>query len=137
MFFSGFHAVQVPVSDIRIKKRIRKDVGDLDALMESLEAHGQVNPVLITARYELIAGHRRLESARRLGWQSVDARIVNDADACLKLTLEIEENLHRLDLTDAELAEARSRLERLKNPGLLRRLYNAFVRFITSLLARF
>ncbi|HBG35456.1 MAG TPA: chromosome partitioning protein ParB, partial [Treponema sp.] len=30
----------VAIADIKIKKRIRKDLGDIDALMESLEQYG-------------------------------------------------------------------------------------------------
>ena len=90
--------------------------------MESLRRHGQLSPILITRRSELIAGHRRLESARRLGWTSVNAVMVDQESDRHLLELEIEENVQRRQLSQDELAAALLRLERLKNPSWLRRV---------------
>ena len=58
--------MRVPVSSIQIPDRVRKEIGDLKPLMESLQRIGQLNPVTITPDYQLVAGFRRLSAAVRL-----------------------------------------------------------------------
>ena len=111
------------IGDIKIKKRIRKDLGDLAPLMESLRDHGLMNPIVVNLRHELIAGHRRLEAARRLGWPQIEATVMDPGGELGMLELELEENVLRRDFSPDELAEARKKLEKLRNPGLLRRLW--------------
>lgn len=116
--------MQASVHDIIIKPRIRRNLGDIGALMESMKKFGLMNPIVINTKSELIAGHRRLESARRLGWQFIDVIVVDKDDEIDKLELEIEENVQRKSLTQDELADAYERLEKLRNPGLLKRILN-------------
>ena len=124
--------MQVYIDEIIIRKRVRKELGDLTSLMESLRKHGLLNPVVINSRNELVAGHRRTEAARRLGWQTVEARIVDsDEDADL-VEMEIEENTQRKNLTTDELAEAYLRLDRMRHPSLFARIWRALVRFVRS-----
>lgn len=123
-------AMQIQVNDIRIKKRVRRDLGNLQPLMESMRKHGLLNPILVTPKNELVAGHRRLESAKRLGWHSVTAQIVENTDSLTLLEIEFEENAARKDFSSDEMADALNRMERLKNPGLLKR----FLRWITRIL---
>ncbi len=122
--------MQVPIEEVVVKRRIRSDLGNLDALMASLRTHGQLSPILITRDSQLVAGHRRLESARRLGWLTINAVVLERADAVDRLEIEIEENVQRKQLTAEELAEALARLERLKNPGWLRRLWRWLVALV-------
>ena len=121
------------IEDIKIKKRIRKDLGDLTSLIDSLRNHGLMNPVVITKNNELIAGHRRIESAKVLGWKSIDVMVLDKISELEKLELEIEENVTRKDFSEDELEDARARLEALKNPGILKRILNAIIRLINSL----
>ena len=125
--------MQVNIESVVIRRRIRKSLGDLGPLMESLRTHGQLTPILISRRGELIAGNRRLKSARRLGWKSINAVVVDDATERKSLELEIEENVQRKQLTQDELQDGLMRLEHLRNPGLLRRV----LIWIRSLLRRF
>ena len=99
--------------DIKIKKRIRKELGDLQPLMKSMRDYGLMNPVVVNRRLELIAGHRRLESARRLGWENIEATMMETSGELPMLELEIEENVQRRDFSHAELAEALKLLEKL------------------------
>ncbi len=121
------------IKDIKIKKRIRKDPGDLTPLIDSLRNHGLMNPVVITKNNELIAGHRRIASAKVLGWQFIDVMVLDKISELEKLELEIEENVVRKDFSDDELEDARARLDALKNPGILKRILNAIIRLINSL----
>ncbi len=128
--------MQIPIEEIVIKRRIRQDLGDLSKLMESLKAYGLMNPILINSNRELIAGRRRLEAATRLGWKNIEAHIVDTGSDVDELEMEIDENLHRRNLSAVELAEGMSRLERLKNPGFFRKIYLAIARFFRRLFGR-
>ena len=125
--------MQLPIEDIKIKKRIRKDLGDLTSLIDSLRSHGLMNPVVITNNNELIAGHRRIASAKVLGWKSIEVMVLDKISELEKLELEIEENVIRKDFSGDELEDAMARLEALKNPGILKRILNAIIRIINSL----
>lgn len=125
--------MQIPVNDIIVRKRIRQDLGDLSKLMESIRTHGQINPVLINSRRELIAGQRRLEAIKRLGWKNIEVHITDVSSEADEMELEIDENLQRRNLSAVELADGISRLDKLRNPGLFRRIYNAILRFFKKL----
>lgn len=124
--------MQLPIDDVVVRKRVRRDLGDLTALKESMRTHGLMNPVVINSNNELIAGHRRLESARELGWTSITVRVMDEEDEAGLLEMEIEENTHRKALSTDELGEAYGRLDGLRNPGPFRR----FFRWLRSLFRR-
>ena len=114
--------MEVRIDSVVVGERIRADLGELEPMMESLRRHGQFSPILITPASELIAGHRRLESARRLGWTSIEAVVVDECTEEARLQLEIEENVQRKQLSNDELAAAVARLDRLRDPWWLVRL---------------
>jgi len=125
--------MQLLIEEIKIKKRIRKDLGDLTSLIDSLRKHGLMNPVVVTKNNELIAGHRRIESAKVLGWKSIDVVVRDKISELEKLELEIEENVARKDFSGDELEDARVRLAALINPGIFKRILNVIIRLINSL----
>ena len=117
--------MQVKIQDIKIKKRVRKDLGELEALKESMRTYGLLNPVTLNANYELIAGQRRLEAAKALGWETIAATILTkETDAIRDLEMELEENNQRKEFTQEELLEGYYRLEKLRNPGFFTRIWN-------------
>ncbi len=128
--------MQIDIEEIIIRKRVRKNLGDLTSLMESLRRHGLLNPIVISNRNELVAGHRRTEAARRLGWKTIEARIVDDRDEGDLVEMEIEENTQRKSLTPDELAEAYLRLDKIRNPGLFGRIWRAIKKFFRRLFGR-
>ncbi len=128
--------MQVRIDTITFTKRVRHDLGDLSSLKESLRQHGLLNPIVITSDNVLVAGHRRLEAAKQLGWNTISVRIVDQTDASEQLEMEIEENTQRKNLSTDELAEAYLRLDKLKNPGFFRRMWSALVEFFKRLFGR-
>lgn len=114
--------MKVLIKDIKIKKRVRKDLGDLHMLQESLKRYGLMNPITINSQYELVAGHRRLEAAKALGWSTIDAIMVDTKDKLLLLELELEENVQRKEFTDEELLDGFEALNKLRNPNFFRKL---------------
>ncbi|GHU66133.1 chromosome partitioning protein ParB [Spirochaetia bacterium] len=125
--------MQVPIEDIKVKKRIRKDLGDIASLADSLKHFGQINPIVITNDNALIAGERRLEAAKSLGWRTINAVVAEFPDKLSKLEYEVEENIQRRDFNNEEIAEATRRIYRLKNPSFFRRMLNALIRFFSRL----
>ena len=123
----------VPVNDIKVNKRIRKDMGDIAALADSMKRFGQINPIVITKKNVLVAGGRRLEAARSLGWTNINAVIAEIPDDLSKLEYELEENIQRRDFTRVEAEEALQKIHYLQNPSLFRRVINALVRFFKRL----
>ena len=123
----------VRIEDIKVKKRIRKEMGDISALADSMKRFGQISPILINQKNFLIAGERRLEAARSLGWNSINAAIAEIPDDLTILEYEIEENLQRMGFTKEEFEEAHRKLDRLRNPSLFRRMLAAIKRFFKRL----
>ena len=116
--------MQVPISDIKIKKRVRKDLGDLDELKFSMNRYGLLNPITINSNYELVAGHRRLEAAKALGWEEIEAIMINTRDKITLLEIELEENNQRKAFTDDELLAGLETLKKLRNPNFFVRVKN-------------
>jgi len=116
----------VPIKDIKIRKRVRKDLGNLDDLKESLRLYGLMNPITINKKYELIAGERRLQAAKLLNWTNINANIIENMSEADTLEMELEENNQRKEFTDAELMEGYKRLQRLRHPNIFYRIFLFF-----------
>lgn len=127
----------VPIKDIKIKKRVRKDLGNLDDLKESLRTYGLLNPITLNSKYELIAGERRLQSAIQLGWTNINANIVDNLSEIEQLEMEIEENNQRKEFTDDELMEGYKRLQRLRNPSIFYRIFLFFKHLFEKIISLF
>ena len=100
----------VNINDIKIKKRVRRDLGDLEALKNSLRTYGLLNPITINGKYELIAGERRLQAAKQLGWTNINAVVQNNLSEVEELEMELEENNQRKEFTSEELLDGYSSL---------------------------
>ncbi|MCF7934402.1 MAG: ParB N-terminal domain-containing protein [Spirochaetia bacterium] len=128
--------MQLRVDEIKAKHRIRKDLGDLTQLMDSIKTHGLMNPIVVNERKELIAGERRLESVKRLGWTTIEVHVVHLSSDIAKIQMEIDENLYRRALSTSELADGFARIDRLKNPNLFTRIMTCLSHLISSIFHR-
>jgi ParB family chromosome partitioning protein len=126
----------IALDSIIVKTRIRRDLGDIEGLMASLKKHGQLTPIILNRNNELISGFRRLQAAKRLGWKSIEAVILDRPSQQQKLEIEIEENVQRLDLSAEDLAEGLMRLHKLRQPGLLSRIWNFILRVLRGMIRR-
>ena len=93
-------------------ERFRRDLGDLKELGKSLKETGQIQPIVINRKHELIVGGRRT-AACILGGIKVKAIYEDMVDPVKMRLYELEENLHRKDLTPAEYALATEELHKL------------------------
>ncbi len=130
------YRMQISVNSVVIKERVRTDVGDLTALVDSMQKFGQMSPIVVTRKHELIAGHRRLLSARRLGWYTIDAVVVDRDSPADKLEMELAENVNRKDFSPEELLMGYRRLEKLRRPGVALRIRQFFGRVFGRLFRR-
>ena len=128
--------VELDIDAIVIRRRVRRNLGDLTPLVESIRKHGLLNPIVVTSRKELVAGHRRLEAARQIGWKRVPIRYVDTEEADELVEMELDENIKRKNLTTDELAEAYLRIERLRNPDFFMRIWRAVKAFFTRIFRR-
>lgn len=88
-----------------------QDNEEMDALAESIKAHGVVSPIIIrplentTDEYEIISGHRRVMASRKAGITEIPALIASlDRDAAAIVL--VDSNLHREHILPSEKAFA-------------------------------
>ena len=123
----------VHIEKIKVKKRVRKDLGNLSDLKDSLRTYGLLNPITINSKYELIAGERRLTAAKEIGWTNINANVVDNLTEIEQLEMEIEENNQRKEFTEEELLEGYKRLEKLRHPGFFYKIYLFFKRLFEKI----
>lgn len=110
------------IDSIQVLGRHRTYLGDLESLTSSIRDLGLLNPITITPDSRLVAGQRRLEACRRLGWVEVPVRIVASlAEASALLRAERDENTERLDMSLTEKMSLAAALEALEKPRALAR----------------
>lgn len=96
----------IAVDNIHENGNIRQ-VGDIDDLAASIRAHGIINPITVTndfgmpTRYRVVAGHRRLAAAKRIGLRKVPCHVVDKDAECLD-EIPLSENVTRMDMTPYE-----------------------------------
>lgn len=107
--------IEVPVGKIvpnPHQPRLYFNEEKLDELARSIKEHGILQPLTVTKNgdmYELIAGERRFQAAKRAGLQTVPV-IARQAEEQQKFELAITENVQRHDLNPIEEAKAYKRL---------------------------
>jgi len=114
--------MRVKISEIKVGNRIRVNPGDLTALRDSMRRLGLLQPILIDSKYNLIAGYRRLETAKMLGWESIEARLIDTRDKKERLLIEAEENTTRRDFSPEEMGRVDKLLLRYGRKGIFWRL---------------
>ncbi len=127
------HIMQIRLEDIKIPPRIRNRNVDVDDLVNSFNLLGQLQPIILNHNYDLIAGYRRYKAAKRLGWETIEAKIIDVADKHKRLLIEIHENQDRMNFSADELEKAKKLMKRYNNKNLLVRLWVDFIEFIQKL----
>lgn len=93
---------ELGLSLVKVGDRRREDYGDMGALAESIRRYGLLHPIVVDADDNLVAGGRRLEAVRQLGWISVPVRRLGELSETEMREIELEENLQRKELTAIE-----------------------------------
>ena len=106
--------MKVKIEDIVVNERIRKEFGDVSDLARDIDENGLINPITITKDNVLIAGERRLEACKLLGFDEVEVHILEIGDETHFLMAEISENEQRKEFTFSEKMRWAERLKRLR-----------------------
>src|ERR1700681_3964517 len=99
------------IEQIQIGFRYRQDPGDLKTLAQSIAEVGLLHPVVVTHEGRLIAGQRRLEACRELGWADISVTVV---DLYRAARGEAHENFVRKDLLPSEIVALKRAIEPLE-----------------------
>lgn len=94
------------IDDPVLPSRSEMDDQKLEELTESVRAVGLIEPIIVRpveARFEVIAGHRRLIACRRAGLAAVPCIVRHDAGVS-RILLQAHENSRREDLNPADEA---------------------------------
>jgi ParB family chromosome partitioning protein len=100
-----------PVVDIKVGKRIRRDMGDLDALAANMDEDGLFQAIGLKPDGTLIWGERRYRAAKLLGWTHIEVKVV-DLDSIGRG--EYVENAFRKNFTLSEAVAIKRALEPLE-----------------------
>ncbi len=107
----------VALGAIRVEDRARRTMTGIDALAASIETVGLLHPIVVTADLRLVAGGRRLEAVRALGWERVPVTVVtNLTEAAAILQAESDENTEREPLKPTEAADLAAKIENVLKP---------------------
>lgn len=120
--------MNIPLSQIAVLDRARYDTGDLASLAASIKTNGQISAGVVRRATEedasagvdvqatpfiLVAGGRRYAACALAGVETFRADDFGELPPLQQKVLELEENLHRKDLTWDEEAALRKRIHEL------------------------
>jgi N6-adenosine-specific RNA methylase IME4/ParB-like chromosome segregation protein Spo0J len=100
------------ISTIVVGDRHRRDLGGIEPLADNIAKIGLLQPIAVTSDGQLVAGQRRLEAAKHLGWNEIPVFIKDDLDAIVRG--EFAENTFRKDFTLSEAVAIKRALEPLE-----------------------
>jgi N6-adenosine-specific RNA methylase IME4 len=109
----------LPINQIRVGKRHRKDLGDISGLAASMAELGLLHPVAVTPDGKLIAGGRRLAAAKRNGWTEIPVHLVPLEDI---VRGEFAENALRKNLLPSEIDAIRRAIEPIEKAAAKKRM---------------
>ena len=129
--------IELPIEEIDVNRRQRKNLGDIECLATSITAIGLLQPILVNsvlppqslgkAAYSLVAGRRRLEAHRHLKRETILCCVDDDfADTWDLLQAEVTENTCRRPFSPSEAAGAAEDLLPLAREAARRRQGRCF-----------
>lgn len=98
----------IKIKDIKAagNARFRIEKEDLSELMVSIKQHGMLQPIVLQKNddggYIVVAGNRRLEAAKKLGWESIPASTIDVETEKEAFILHLTENITRKNLSPIE-----------------------------------
>lgn len=102
------------IDQIIVGTRRREDMGDIQALADSISKYGLLHPIVIDDQNHLVAGCRRLAACKLLGWSEIPVTPLGELSDRQLREIELEENLRRKDLTEIEKSRNMVELAELK-----------------------
>lgn len=106
--------VFIKTNDVIVEDRIRKDLGDIDELANSIKELGLIQPLVLSHDLKLVVGGRRLTALKKLGVKELEHAShfiwTEELDEIRIKAIEAEENIKRKELTWQESVLGKKRL---------------------------
>jgi ParB/RepB/Spo0J family partition protein len=115
----------IPLADIALIRRGRKDLKDIAELARDIELNGQINPITIRKPnpselaeagkrpWVLVAGGRRYAATASLGRDTIWCVLLEDMPEWQQRLVELSENLQRQDLSFDEVCDMKAEIHTL------------------------
>jgi DNA modification methylase len=100
------------MESITVTERFRQDYGDVQSLADSIKQEGLLQPLVLDSDHNLLAGGRRYQAIKLLGWERVECHYIYELDDISRRRIELAENIHRKDLTWQERAKLFKEIQR-------------------------
>ncbi|MFH1486696.1 MAG: MT-A70 family methyltransferase [Chloroflexota bacterium] len=97
--------MKAKVADIR-RTEPRRNHGDIADLKESIAEVGLINPLTVDKDLNMLAGRRRYQAVKELGWTEVEVWVMDPDNPLRAFKIALDENLKRKPLTDPENSAA-------------------------------
>lgn len=118
----GYIQLQRALDSIKVGRRHRAELGDIDALATSMDENGVFQIITIAPDGNLVCGLRRLAAMRKLGWKTADVWVrPGISDRLGELLAEQDDNLLHKPLTLTEQAALYRELKTLMAEDAARR----------------
>lgn len=118
----GYIQLQRALDSIKVGRRHRAELGDIDALATSMDENGVFQIITIDPDGNLVCGLRRLAAMRKLGWKTADVWVrPGISDRLGELLAEQDDNLLHKPLTLTEQAALYRELKTLMAEDAARR----------------
>jgi hypothetical protein len=98
---------RLKISAVQTGERRRVKMGSIAALAKSMDTYGLIHPIVVRDDGMLVAGGRRLEAAKKLGWKSIPATPISKLSDEQLREIELEENIRREGLDSYEASAQR------------------------------
>ena len=119
-----FDVLKIKCSDIQVNSENFFEIANIEELADSIDLIGLQQPLVVTKSdngYLLIAGHRRFEAIKSLGWDTVPCIVSKPINNELEILALIQTNTQTRELSYQERMEAVKRTEQalksLKDKG--------------------
>lgn len=121
-FDPGHIELEWVIDSIRVGRRHRTELGDIDELAASIERDGLLQPITITPDGVLVCGARRLAAIKRLGERKVNVWVRSGlSDRLGQLLAEQDDNMLHKPLTQREAAALYRELKQVMAEDAARR----------------
>ncbi len=105
-----FEFKSIPIGDIKISDRARKDLGDIKELAEDISLNGLLYPIIVSSELELLAGERRFRATQHLELPLIDCKVLSKVTPAEKLVIELIDNTSRKNFTWSEEVQLKRKI---------------------------
>lgn len=116
------YANTAPLSSILVEDRLRRDMGEVAELAESIRDNGLLHPPVVEKlasnsefSYRLLAGGRRMAALTLLKFDNVPITVFDELTPDQRIIVEVEENIRRKDMTWVEELEGIVKFHKAKS----------------------